>query len=324
MDIKLFASGVGNGGSGASNLIAIWSSATVLNADSNFAYDGTTFKLALDMRMNEAGTAAAQAKIRQRANTGSLALWGASTATGSYIELFGNSHATKANLIEIGASATSITIDAASGYIKTGAGAAATPAWTFGGFATTGMYAAAGPILGFATGGAAAGTIDSSQKWTIGATSGTQYHRVNGRGFDIVYANSGVTAYVSITHSSNTANSGAAFYASVAGGSAQDPYLALNVASATDWCIGIRNASSDAFQIANSASLGTNVYFQISTGGLITLGASGATQKHALNVANQSTVGAAGAASALPAQPQGYVLITLNGTDRVIPYYAAS
>jgi hypothetical protein len=36
----------------------------------------------------------------------------------------------------------------------------------------------------------------------------------------------------------------------------------------------------------------------------------------------QTTVGAAGAASALPANPTGYVIINVAGTDRVFPFYA--
>jgi hypothetical protein len=35
-----------------------------------------------------------------------------------------------------------------------------------------------------------------------------------------------------------------------------------------------------------------------------------------------TTVGAAGAASALPANPTGYMLIRINGTNRKIPFYA--
>ena len=39
----------------------------------------------------------------------------------------------------------------------------------------------------------------------------------------------------------------------------------------------------------------------------------------------QTTVGAAGAASALPATPQGYIrVLDPNGTVRVIPFYLAS
>lgn len=38
----------------------------------------------------------------------------------------------------------------------------------------------------------------------------------------------------------------------------------------------------------------------------------------------QTTVGAAGGATALPATPTGYIIMTINGTSRVIPFYAAS
>jgi len=41
-------------------------------------------------------------------------------------------------------------------------------------------------------------------------------------------------------------------------------------------------------------------------------------------VDSQSTVGAAGGASALPATPTGYALVKINGTERVMPFYAAS
>jgi hypothetical protein len=38
----------------------------------------------------------------------------------------------------------------------------------------------------------------------------------------------------------------------------------------------------------------------------------------------QTTVGAAGGASALPATPTGYVIINVAGTNRVMPFYAVS
>lgn len=41
-----------------------------------------------------------------------------------------------------------------------------------------------------------------------------------------------------------------------------------------------------------------------------------------LNPLTQTTVGAAGGASALPATPTGYLRIALNGVERVMPYYA--
>lgn len=38
----------------------------------------------------------------------------------------------------------------------------------------------------------------------------------------------------------------------------------------------------------------------------------------------QTTVGAAGGASALPATPTGYIIVNVAGTNRVVPFYAAS
>ena len=43
-----------------------------------------------------------------------------------------------------------------------------------------------------------------------------------------------------------------------------------------------------------------------------------------IGTAIQTTVGAAGTASALPAQPSGYARIVISGTDYVIPYYLRS
>lgn len=40
--------------------------------------------------------------------------------------------------------------------------------------------------------------------------------------------------------------------------------------------------------------------------------------------ANQATVGSAGGASAIPATPTGYLKVQIQGTTRVMPYYAAS
>lgn len=78
------------------------------------------------------------------------------------------------------------------------------------------------------------------------------------------------------------------------------------------------------------ASLANITYFYnagaltgiIDASGKWTIGASGGTQTHALNINTSTTVGAAGAASALPANPTGYIVVNINGTDRKIPYYA--
>lgn len=41
-----------------------------------------------------------------------------------------------------------------------------------------------------------------------------------------------------------------------------------------------------------------------------------------LNSINQTTVGAAGGASSLPATPTGYLTVVIGGAEMVIPYYA--
>jgi hypothetical protein len=38
----------------------------------------------------------------------------------------------------------------------------------------------------------------------------------------------------------------------------------------------------------------------------------------------QTTVGAVGAASPLPAAPSGYAVVTIDGTEVVVPFYAKS
>lgn len=57
--------------------------------------------------------------------------------------------------------------------------------------------------------------------------------------------------------------------------------------------------------------------------GTVTIGTNATTPTHRLNTATSTTVGAAGSASALPATPEGYIAININGTVRHIPYYAA-
>lgn len=95
---------------------------------------------------------------------------------------------------------------------------------------------------------------------------------------------------------------------------------------------GLRLYSDTATDVASvingynaNLELGANstVYQTISGAGLITWG-TGTSTTHRLNITVQTTVGAAGGASALPATPTGYVLININGTNRAIPYYAAS
>lgn len=64
-----------------------------------------------------------------------------------------------------------------------------------------------------------------------------------------------------------------------------------------------------------------NMVIKSNVNGSVTIGAAN-TDVMAVKNATQSTVGAAGGASALPATPTGYLEININGTPRVIPFYA--
>lgn len=50
--------------------------------------------------------------------------------------------------------------------------------------------------------------------------------------------------------------------------------------------------------------------------------ASGSGPRARINTDSGTTVGAAGGATALPATPTGYITVSINGTDRKIPFYA--
>lgn len=112
--------------------------------------------------------------------------------------------------------------------------------------------------------------VNTSGKFTIGAASGAQLHDVNGRGFNVVYTTSGVTAYVQASHTSNTANSGVCYYLQVAGANASDPSITFDVSGITQWSVGCDNSNSDAFSISRSTTLGTTQYLQIATTGVST------------------------------------------------------
>ena len=55
--------------------------------------------------------------------------------------------------------------------------------------------------------------------------------------------------------------------------------------------------------------------------GVWTLGTSGGTAVHTIHCSTATTVGGAGAGSALPATPEGYWRVSINGTTRKVPYY---
>lgn len=112
--------------------------------------------------------------------------------------------------------------------------------------------------LNFATNSTNVGIISGAGLWTIGAASGTAFHVVNGRGWNMTCVSSGTTAYVFLNNTSNSANSSAAMDCTVAGSLAGDAFFAANVSGVTSWAWGCDNSASDAWVLSNNAALGTS------------------------------------------------------------------
>ena len=73
----------------------------------------------------------------------------------------------------------------------------------------------------------------------------------------------------------------------------------------------------------NNVAISGNSIISENSNGNIILDPNG-TGEVRLNVATQSTVGAAGGASAVPATPDTYIKININGTTYVVPAFAVS
>jgi hypothetical protein len=84
-------------------------------------------------------------------------------------------------------------------------------------------------------------------------------------------SNNGGTNDIEIYNTSNTANSNSMLFASVAGSSAGDPYVRLNISGVQDWSLGVDNSDSDAFVIAASSILGIFNALRITTGGAVSI-----------------------------------------------------
>lgn len=127
-----------------------------------------------------------------------------------------------------------------------------------------------------------------------------------------------LTAALSIVHAGfvyatirNTTNSVEAFLGAAT--------AAAQIGTATNHPVEIQTNGSTRVSIAASATTITST--AITLEGTVTLGANSTTPNHRLNNEVATTVGAAGAASALPATPEGYLRVNVNGTIRKIPYY---
>lgn len=208
------------------------------------------------------------------------------------------------------------------GVLAFAAGSAAAPSGTVD--TTTGFYKKTTSSMGFAAAGTEIGFYDSAGLWTLGPLGNTSTSAVLsllGRGVDLTYTRANTPAYIQISHTDNSSAAHANFYAYAKGG---DAYITFDNNATTRFSFGIDISDSGALKISQSGTLGSTDIFRVDNTTLAFTIGNGTSSTHRLNTTVQTTVGAAGAASALPATPTGYVLISINGTNRAIPYYAAS
>jgi hypothetical protein len=83
--------------------------------------------------------------------------------------------------------------------------------------------------------------------------------------------------------------------------------------------LALRNASDSGYAMLDADILQARTDVRI-LGAAQTVGAG----EISIGSDTQTTIGAAGGASALPATPTGYLIVNIAGTNRIIPYYAAS
>lgn len=145
---------------------------------------------------------------------------------------------------------------------------------------------------------------------------------------------SGANSLISMTNSSNTANSGAEIDLVVGGTSAGDPFMTFSIPATSFISMGIDNSDSDKFKISNSLSLGTNDAFAVTAAGVVEIPTGmtltgpitssvpgtlhkGATNGFAIRLAtgsaNDLTITNAGATTNVLYSPTGTDLITIGG-----------
>lgn len=66
---------------------------------------------------------------------------------------------------------------------------------------------------------------------------------------------------------------------------------------------------------------GSALVLQVASGGVCHFGQSGQFPIHNFNINTTTAVGAAGGATALPATPEGYLRLAVNGTEKRVPFY---
>lgn len=217
---------------------------------------------------------------------------------------------------------TNVVLAQTAGAVQFANGSAAAPSVTFVNFPTTGLYVAAN-VLGVSTAGVSRGTVDADGNWFMDApTAGTDptllvTGRTGGVGVLTVTSPFSMAAATPGLRIVSTAGSGFATLSICADS---------NVAGTSDVAL-FQNGTNDQGTLINRSGALLNVVVGAVTCAVfddaapyVTLGVSVANSIRINNTTN-TTIGAAGGASALPATPLGYWTVNMNGTPVSIPYY---
>lgn len=219
-------------------------------------------------------------------------------------------------------------------------GSAASPGIAFTDNPTTGLFNSAG-ALGLATNGVQRGIASTNGNWTLAAPSS---------GTNPTLTVSGATAAVGVLavtsgFSMAAASPGLMIRSTAAGGFATLSICGDSNTPGTDDFALFQNGANDNATIINrSASSGAGISLTTSAGvnspinmnpngvnaasfnggaggGNAIIGVSGNADAIGFRTLTQTTIGAAGGASALPATPLGYMTVTVNAASVKIPYY---
>jgi hypothetical protein len=144
-------------------------------------------------------------------------------------------------------------------------GSAAAPSVAGQNFSTSGLFWAAGPKVSIA--------ISGNSLFEVDATTSTY----RGQNFTHTNATSGNATTMSVLNLSNTASSSAVLEAIVGGTSGGNPLVRWTTAgsSGRQFVAGVDTSDSGTWKLAQNSNVGSSDYIKVTTGGFLTLAASG-------------------------------------------------
>jgi hypothetical protein len=189
---------------------------------------------------------------------------------------------------------------------------------------SNGMYLPSANTVGFSSNSTARASVSSSGNWIFDAPS-------SGSTLEVTGASAAVGVLkISSGFSMAAASPGLQIVSTASGGFATLSLCADSNTPGTDDFAFLQNGTSNAATIVNrsgqaiNVAVGATTIMQINAAGAgeLVLGAASANNIRINNVTSTS-VGATGAAAALPANPLGYWTLSMNGALVKIPYYSS-